>query len=247
MATLYDGKMAEIYDIMYQSFIDYDIEFEFYYQLLKKNNCNEVLEIGSGTGNLTTRFLQQKIKYTGLDYSKDMISIAQKKVPKAEIIHGDMRNFTLQKSIEAIIMTGRTSSYIISNNDMNSCLNSISKNLKKEGIFIFDFIDANRYIPYICQNKDIEHSAMVEEIKYSRVGNWEIADHENFTLNWSAQYYLEKDNIKSQIADDFSTVRVFTLDEIKLFLFINNFEILEIIDKKTYAYDTYVIIAKKVD
>lgn len=246
MATLYDGKMAEIYDIMYQSFIDYDLEFEFYYQLLKEYNCNKVLEIGAGTGNLTTRFVKEKIKYIGLDYSKDMISIAKQKSPKAEIINGDMRNFTLEKKIEATIMTGRTSSYIISNDDMNSCLDSIAKNLTENGIFMFDFIDANRYIPYISQNKNIEHSVIIKDVKYSRIGNWKIADHENFTLNWTAQYYIEKNGIKNKIADDFSTVRVFTLDEIKLFLFLHNFEILKIIDKKTYAYDTYVVVAKKV-
>ncbi len=47
------------------------------------------------------------------------------------------------------------------------------------------------------------------------------------------------------IAEDFSTVRVFTLNEIQLFLYMKGFEILEVIDRKTYAFDTYVIVAKK--
>jgi hypothetical protein len=30
-----------------------------------------------------------------------------------------------------------------------------------------------------------------------------------------------------------------------LFLFLNNFEIIQVIDRKTYAYDTFVIMARK--
>ena len=36
-----------------------------------------------------------------------------------------------------------------------------------------------------------------------------------------------------------------TLNEIELFLYMKGFEILEVIDRKTYAFDTYVIVAKK--
>jgi hypothetical protein len=65
-------------------------------------------------------------------------------------------------------------------------------------------------------------------------------------LEWTAQYYTLKNNKKEIIADDFSTVRVFTLNEIQLFLFLNGFEIIQTIDRKTYAYDTYVIVAKQI-
>lgn len=51
--------------------------------------------------------------------------------------------------------------------------------------------------------------------------------------------------VKKIIENDFSTVRVFTRNEIELFLYLNNFEILQTIDRKTYAYDTYVIVAQK--
>lgn len=59
-------------------------------------------------------------------------------------------------------------------------------------------------------------------------------------------FHLKNDE-KVKIADDFSTVRVFTLNEIELFLSLNGFEILKTIDRKTYAYDTFVIVAKKRD
>jgi len=69
---------------------------------------------------------------------------------------------------------------------------------------------------------------------------------ENFMLDWSAQYYKIVTNEKEILLDDFSTVRVFTLNEMQLFLYLNNFEIIKTIDRKTYAYDTYVIMARKI-
>jgi hypothetical protein len=69
---------------------------------------------------------------------------------------------------------------------------------------------------------------------------------ENFMLDWTAKYYITNDTENELIATDYSTVRVFTLNEIQLFLYLNNFEILKTIDRKTYAYDTYVIVAKKI-
>jgi SAM-dependent methyltransferase len=245
MANLYEGKMAAIFDAMYQTFIDYDEEYEFYCKLILKNNGKSVLEIGSGSGNLTKRFQENHWDYIGLDYSQSMIDIALERNPNALFLCGDMRDFTLQKPVDAIIITGRSTSYLTTNSDVNKTLASLLKNCGDNGIVIFDFIDANRFIPFAKTNQKIIHEASYEGINYVRESNWQTTDLENFMLDWSAQYYIRNENKKEVIANDFSTVRVFTLNEIQLFLYLNGFEIIETVDRKTYAYDTYVIVAKK--
>jgi hypothetical protein len=55
---------------------------------------------------------------------------------------------------------------------------------------------------------------------------------DNFMLEWTAKYYTFINVRKDLIANDFSTVRVFTLNEIQLFLYLNNFEIFKTIDRK---------------
>ena len=57
MTQLYT-TYAELYHKMYQSFIDYDEEYQFYKDLLDKNGVNNILEIGCGTGQLAKRFLR---------------------------------------------------------------------------------------------------------------------------------------------------------------------------------------------
>jgi SAM-dependent methyltransferase len=245
MANLYDEKMAAVFDAMYQTFIDYDEEYECYNNLIQAHHGVTILEIGSGTGNLAKRFLENSQDYIGMDYSQNMIAIAQKRNKNAVFIQGDMREFSLQKPVDSIIITGRTTSYLITNDDINRTFNSVYNNLNENGILIFDFIDANRFIPFTKENQNITHQAKHDGINYFRNSNWKTTSGENFMLEWSAQYYTIKNDEKETIADDFSTVRVFTLNEIQLFLYLNNFEIIRTIDRKTYAYDTFVIVARK--
>ncbi|MGQ7946996.1 class I SAM-dependent DNA methyltransferase [Flavobacterium sp. WC2509] len=247
MANLFSGKMATIFDAMYQTFIDYDEEYEFFNGLLQEKECNSVLEIGSGTGNLAKRFRDNNQNYKGLDSSLSMIAIAQQRNKDCTFIHGDMRNFELQTPVDAIIITGRSTSYLINNEDVNDTFESVHKNLNSNGIFIFDIIDANRFIPFIKTNKTIAHEASYEGINYVRESEWETTPFENFLLAWNAKYFQITVDEKELLSEDFSTVRVFTLNEIELFLYLNNFEVLKIIDRKTYAYDTYVIMAMKKD
>lgn len=245
MTSLYPDKMAEIYDAMYQSFIDYNKEYTFYNNLLQKSNPKSILEIGSGTGNLAKHFIKNKQNYTGLDYSKSMICISKKRNPDSPFIHGDMRDFNLEEKVDAIIITSRSTSYLISNNDINDTFNCLHNNLNADGVIIFDFIDANRFIPYIKENTAIVHTAQHKGINYSRKSSWEVSQHDNFLLEWTAKYYSDEIDDSKVIANDYSTVRVFTLNEMQLFLYLNHFEIVEIIDRKTYAYDTFVIVAQK--
>jgi SAM-dependent methyltransferase len=245
MANLYDGKMAAIFDAMYQTFINYDEEYVFYNKLIQENNCKSILEIGSGTGNLAKRFKENNQEYIGLDYSQSMIAIAQERNKNSVFIHGDMRNFQLKTPVDNVLITGRSTSYLMANTDINNTFESVYKNLNSQGIFIFDFIDANRFIPFIKENKTILHEATYDGINYIRESHWDTTALENFMLEWSAHYYTVVNGEKEIISNDFSTVRVFTLNEIELFLFLNNFEIIKTIDRKTYAYDTYVIVARK--
>jgi hypothetical protein len=55
--------------------------------------------------------------------------------------------------------------------DLNETFASLFNNITEEGIIAFDFIDANRFIPYINDQKII-HKAEYEEINYIRESHW---------------------------------------------------------------------------
>ena len=76
MTKLY-STLASIYHAMYQHVFDYDNEYNFYDSILKKNNCQSILEVGCGSGMLARRFLNHGYEYIGVDLFNEMLNIAR--------------------------------------------------------------------------------------------------------------------------------------------------------------------------
>lgn len=244
MSNLYND-LATIYDKMYQSFIDYEEEYHFYNQIIQTNGKANVLEIGSGTGHLAEYFQTVNFDYLGLDYSAEMIAIAQNRVPNVAFLQGDMRNFQLPKSVESIIITARTLSYLLTNNDVMNTFSSVYNNLDTNGILSFDFIDANEFIPFIAEGKTVTHEAAFDDEVYVRESFWQPNLENGMGFQWDSVYYKKEKSERVKIGEDNSVIRTFTIDEIKIFLAITHFEIKEIVKRPSYAFPTYVVIAEK--
>jgi SAM-dependent methyltransferase len=245
MSNLYTN-LSVVYEAMYQSFINYDEEYLLYSNLLTKYNCSSLLEIGCGTGHLASHFIKNNFTYKGLDVSDDMLAIAKRNNPASDFINGDMRNFNLQSKVDACIITGRTISYLLSNKDVLDTFTTLYKNLNAGGIVCFDCIDANKFIPLLDPKKIITHKASFENKKYQRNSIWKINLKEGFAFDWASVYYEENNTGELyKIGEDNSTIRTFTQDEILLFLQLANFTVKEIIDRPSYAFDTFVIVAQK--
>jgi predicted TPR repeat methyltransferase len=244
MASLYND-LAPVYEAMYNTFIDYEEEFNYYSKILEINNCKSLVEIGCGTGQLAHRFLKNKFEYFGIDLSSEMLAICRKNNPEANFLQADMRLFNLTKKVAAAIMTGRTISYLITNNDVFNCFNSINQNLIKDGIFTFDCIDANKFIPIIKNGFDVTHKAAYGDKNYVRDSHWKVNFNQSWTFDWTSTYFEEKAGELINIGSDDSTIRAFTKDEIVTFLSICNFKIIDVQDRQSYAFDTFVVTAKK--
>ncbi|WP_027391845.1 class I SAM-dependent DNA methyltransferase [Aquimarina latercula] len=244
MNELYTN-LAEVYEAMYSSFIDYKSEFEFYASILKKNDKKQVLELGSGIGHLGNYFQKNEFEYSGIDLSEGMVKIAKRKYPKCKFSKEDIRSFKLDKQVGSMLMVGRTISYLLTNKDVLSTFHNVYNNLKEKGIFSFDFIDAEKFIPSIWHRKEVFHNATYENEEYLRKSIWNIDLDKGMTFNWESHYFKKsKDGLK-EIGIDKSVIRTFTREEIRIFLELNDFKIKEIISKESYAFPTYVIVAEK--
>jgi len=246
MSSLYK-ELATVYDVMYQTFIDYEAEFSFYHDFIKKYDKQSVAEIGCGSGSLAKHFITNEIDYIGFDLSNEMIKIACKKNPNGNFIQADMRYFSLPKPVDSLIITGRTISYLITNDDVKNTLKRIQSNLNKKGIVCFDFIDACKFIPYINPQKEIEHRAIHNQNTYVRKSIWSPVLQNGMDMNWQSIYYIENKNGLIEIGKDKSLARAFTQNELEIFLRLNGFKILELIERETYFFPTYAVVAEKVD
>ncbi len=245
MNNLYTNHPG-IYEMMYQTFINYDEEYAFYSQKLKKYNAESLIELGCGTGSLASRFIANRYEYTGIDLNRTMLDIAVKKNPGVAFLQADMRDFQLPEKKQACIIAGRSISYLMTNKDVLDSFNAINKNLQNEGIICFDNIDAAKFIPSIKNGKQIIHKAEFDERKFQRESYWSVNGNQSWTFNWDSAYFEEdeKRGLK-KIAEDNSTVRCFTKDDLCLFLELCNFRVIEIEDRPSYAFDTFVIVAQK--
>ncbi len=237
---------SEIYEMMYQTFINYDEEYVYYSNKLTKYNAQSVFELGCGTGNLAQRFIENGFNYTGIDLNSSMLDIAKRKTPGAVFIEGDMRNFELPEKKQACIIPARTISYLMTNNDAMNAFEAINNNLQSGGILCFDNIDAAKFIPIIKNGKKIIHKAEFEGRKFHRESHWSVNGSQSWAFNWNSAYFEEEANVGlKKIVEDNSVVRCFTKDDLCLFLELCNFTVLDIEDRPSYAFDTFVIVAQK--
>lgn len=244
MSKLYT-ELAAIYEAMYATFIDYKEEYNFYSDHLRKHHKKSVLEIGSGTGNLASLFSENGFDYLGLDISSEMLEMAKKKNPSCHFTMGDMRDFELDKPTESALITGRSISYLLKSEDVNATFANIHRNLQKGGLLCFDFIDANRFIPEILKTEKVIHEAKIGGEQYFRESRWGLHLEYGMDLSWEAVYSKLIGEVYEEIGRDNSILRTFTKNEMELFLDINDFRILEIIDRQTYAFPTFVMIAER--
>ncbi len=226
MTNLYTD-LARVYHEMYQTLFDYKAEFERYHALLRKNApCHSVLEIGCGSGNLAAYFLKAGYAYCGLDFSREMLDIACEVEPHAPYLQADMRDFQVQYPFDAVIVTGRSIGYLITNRDVRQALGCFNKALKPEGILILDSFDAESVI----QN---EYEPFTQEVEYrgrkmKRVNRRTLNLETGFTWNWEAEYLIDDPRTGRRSIHDQTVLRAFTESELRIFLRLSGFDILEV-------------------
>jgi SAM-dependent methyltransferase len=236
MTQLY-STLAGIYHEMYQHIFDYDSEFEFYDQLLKSNNCREILEIGCGSGMLARRFLAHGYDYLGLDLFDEMLDIARSEVRSDRFIRCDMRNISFDRRFDAILITGRSISYVTDNLGIMETLDGVYKSLKDNGLFVFGAFNANGIFDNF---DDFEQTIEHKNKKIRRISTLTKNLATGWTYDWQAKYIIEQDNQLSEF-DDLTTLRAFTKDELLLFLKLTGFTVAEL----TEDAKTFTIIANK--
>jgi SAM-dependent methyltransferase len=237
MTQLY-SRLASVYHEMYQSIFDYAAAFRFFDDHLKKYHCHSILEIGCGSGNLAPYFIENGYAYSGLDIAEEMLKIARDLYPDVNFIQGDMRDFRSSQSFDAVIISGRSFTYMTTNLDVLNALNSIHKCLKPDGIFIFDNFNAET----IFLNFKPEAVLTIERgtTRYKRISHSSRNLQTGWTWNWQATYHIQREGEVEEVIDDESILRAFTGQELALFLKLSEFNIEEIIADKTFA-----IIARK--
>jgi len=226
MTILY-STLASLYEEMYRHIFDYEKEYCFYDSILQSFHCKKILEVACGTGMLAVRFLDNGYDYLGVDISHQMLDIARAKIKTDVFVQCDMRKLPFYDRFDAVLLTGRSVSYITENQGIIDTLAGIHHSLKNNGIFVFGIFEANAIFDTM---NDSEQIFELNNKKIKRINTLRMNLKTGWTYDWHAKYFIEHDGMVSEFADD-STLRAFTRDEILLFLKLAGFKVKDIIEE----------------
>jgi SAM-dependent methyltransferase len=107
--------------------------------LLRASNpgARKVLELACGTGSIL-KHLQDSYEVSGLDISKEMLSIARKKVPRAKLSRQDMVDFQIDERFDAVLCVYDSINHVRRFADWKKVFARVRQHLSPGGCFIFD-------------------------------------------------------------------------------------------------------------
>lgn len=160
----YKKYFALLYDLFYQE-KPYKKEADFIINIIKVHfsdkNLN-VLELACGTGNHAQYYADQDWQISLTDGSDDMISLTRKKFKNhknVSVSKMDMLEFnSFDKPFDVILCLFDSIGYLVTNENIQTLLTQISQNLKKDGVFIFEYWNAGAFLRNFesCRVKRIE-------------------------------------------------------------------------------------------
>jgi SAM-dependent methyltransferase len=141
MGSVYDADFTEIYDIIYHSRgKNYSAEAEELARLIRarKPNAASVLDVACGTGG-HLRFLGELFdRAAGIDLSEDMLAVAETRMPGIGLHRGDMRDFDLASTFDAIICMFSSIGYLRSTAELDKTLGCFAQHLNLGGVIAIE-------------------------------------------------------------------------------------------------------------
>jgi trans-aconitate methyltransferase len=104
-------------------------------QLLEPQRGERILDLGCGTGQLTSEIAQCGAHVSGLDYSADMLADARKNFPELAFILGDAANFNFPEPFDAVF----SNAVLHWVKDAEGAVASIARALRPGGRFVAEF------------------------------------------------------------------------------------------------------------
>ncbi len=241
-------SLGNYYDLFYDE-KDYRLEANYLHNKLIdfKLKGNKILELGCGTGKHANHLTKFGYKILGIDKSESMLREALK-VKNFECMQGDIRNIKLENKFDCVISLFHVLSYQISNESLQSVFLTAFNNLKKGGIFLFDFW----FAPAVIHQKPRVRIKTIstETNKIYRIAEPEILIEKNqVNVKYTFHDFNQEKN-QFKITEELHQMRYFSIPELSYIANSTGFKVLkaeEFLTGHKPSFDTWgvCIILKK--
>ena len=197
-------------------------------QILKKYHVKTVLDLTCGTGSQVFWLAQCGFTVTGSDINEKMLKIAKTKAKEENLtlqfLKGDMRTAHIGE-FDAVITIFNSIGHL-TKADFKIALRNIHRNLKKDGLYIFDIANLNYYlssnhiteltVDWLTKAKDTNF----RDIQYGTIDSDGILALFNISI-------VQKDSEKPKISKSTKTLQIYSASQLKEILNKNGFTVLE--------------------
>jgi SAM-dependent methyltransferase len=218
---------SKYYDLLYKD-KDYQSEAGYVADIIKAEcpDAKNIIELGCGTGNHAAKLCKYGYRLTGLEISKEMVTLAKEKnIEGFNPLVADITDFTIEEKYDVAISLFHVISYISSNTDLISCFKKVNEHLNSKGIFIFDVW----YSPAVyIQNPETRIKRMSNDIiNVTRIAESVLYYNSN-TVEVNYEIMIQnKETSVMELFKEKHTMRHFSIPEIELLATHTNFNLIK--------------------
>ncbi len=204
-------QLAEIYDLI-NAGIPYDREYELLKLLVDKSKDKSLLDVGCGTGEHIHFFSPESYNIFGLDYSKGMLDIARAKNPHINFMHGDMRNFALDRKFSVVSCLGSALQYNLTLEDLERSIKNLLEHANDYVIFDVRYC-IDKWIDGYVKDKTYENDSII--VRESWVSNRVDEVYSVWEPKFEVHNKLTGEDFEYM---DYHKIRLFSINEIATIL-----------------------------
>ena len=228
------------YHILYKNRDDKEAELfiDNLVQHLQIQKGSKIIDIACGKGRHATYFNKQGMDVVGVDLSKNSISTA-KQFENSSLVFDvhDMREVYKETHFDIATNLFTSFGYFDNENDNLNAINSISKNLKEEGLLVIDFMNAKKAITNLVASEQKIINDITFDINRKIVNQYIIKD---IRISDSKTDHHFQEKVKALTLADFS--EFITHARLKIIDIFGNYKLEEF---NAQTSDRLILICKK--
>ena len=90
-----------------------------------------VLELGCGPGRLLAAFATLGVDASGVDSSREMVALARRREPSADVVLADMASFDLERAFAGAVCTINSLAHLVDRVDVERHLGCVARHLRR--------------------------------------------------------------------------------------------------------------------
>jgi SAM-dependent methyltransferase len=133
------SRSARLYDAIYGSIRDYPREAAELDRLIQERRpgARTLLDVACGTG-AHLEHLAGRYDVAGLDLDAEMLAVARERLPQASFHQGDMADFDLGRSFDAVVCMFSSIGYVRTQERLRSALAAMARHLQPGGVLVVE-------------------------------------------------------------------------------------------------------------